>query len=110
MVKSRQRHKRKQLIHTLLNFIRETIILIFSLSLWFYCIIAFILIVGSLLHSTANSVLLIRSVLNIEMDSMNQMFFKMAIFIGVVTLIFITSILIHQYKNKKEGINDGKFL
>lgn len=108
MVKSRQRKER--LRHSILNFIREAIIFCFSISLWLYCLVAFVLIVGSLFHSNAHSVLLLRSVLNIEIDSMNQMFVKMAIFIGIVTVIFTTSLVVHQHKNKKEGINDGKFL
>ncbi|WP_240507180.1 intracellular adhesion protein D [Staphylococcus cornubiensis] len=96
--------------HAILDFIREVVIFCFSISLWIYCFIAFILIVGSLFHISAHSVLLMRTVLNIEIDSMNQMFVKMAIFIVIVTVIFITSIFVHQYRNKKEGINDGKFL
>ncbi|EGQ3777429.1 adhesion protein [Staphylococcus pseudintermedius] len=72
--------------------------------------IAFVLIIGSLLRISAHSVLLIQTVLNIEQDSMNQIFVKMAIFIVIVTMIFTTSIYVHLYRNKKEGINDGKFL
>ncbi|ELI4020421.1 intracellular adhesion protein D [Staphylococcus pseudintermedius] len=108
MVKSRQRKKR--LKHSILNLIREVIIFCFSISLWLYCLIEFILIIGSLLRISAHSVLLIRTVLNIEPDSMNQIFVKMAIFIVIITMIFTTSICVHLYRNKKEGINDGKFL
>ncbi|EGQ2934318.1 adhesion protein, partial [Staphylococcus pseudintermedius] len=30
--------------------------------------------------------------------------------IVIITMIFTTSICVHLYRNKKEGVNDGKFL
>ncbi|REB90393.1 hypothetical protein DV965_17310, partial [Staphylococcus pseudintermedius] len=59
---------------------------------------------------SAHSVLFIRTVLNIEPDSMNHIFVKMAIFIVIITMFFITRICDYLYRNKKEVINYVKFL
>ncbi len=108
MVKSGQRKKR--LSYILFNFIREIVTLFFSISLWLYCLIAFILILGSFLQINHHQVLLLRMVLNIEVDTIFHILHLMSWFFITSVIIFTTSISIHKYKNRKEGINDGKFL
>ncbi len=108
MVKSGQRKKR--LSYILFNFIREIVTLFFSISLWLYCLIAFILILGSFLQINHHQVLLLRMVLNIEVDTIFHILHLMSCFFVTSVIIFTTSISIHKYKNRKEGINDGKFL
>ncbi|MEP9852953.1 intracellular adhesion protein IcaD [Staphylococcus aureus] len=106
MVKSGQR--KYFTLKSNLNIIRESIILFISFIFWFYCSIAFIVIGGSLLNINAYIVLLIRSILNIEITSMNAIFINMLIFMITAIIIFTISLSVQKYKYKKAGINHGK--
>ena len=93
MGQSRQRQY--PTVDSSLNVIRELIILLFSITFWIYCLIALITIGGSLLHINTNTVLLIRSVLNMEQKGMNSIFFMMGILL-IIIFIFLTLSLIFQ--------------
>lgn len=62
---------------------------------WLYCCTAIIVIVGSLLHINVETVLMIRTVLNIEVDDINYLFKLIAIF-AIITLPLLTLSLITQ--------------
>lgn len=98
MVKPRQRQY--QTLKSNLNFIRAFIILVFSFIFWSYCSISFIVIGGSLLQINSYPVLLIRTILNIELDSMHALFKIMLIFAIVSIVIFTVSLFIYHQKSK----------
>lgn len=98
MVQPRQRQY--QTLKSNLNIIREFIILIFSFIFWSYCSISFIVIGGSLLKINSDPVLLIRTILNIELDSMHTLFNIMFIFILISFAVFSISCMIYRLKSK----------
>lgn len=98
MVQPRQRQY--QTLKSNLNIIRELIILIFSFIFWSYCSISFIVIGGSLLKINSDPVLLIRTILNIELDSMHTLFNIMFIFILISFAVFSISSMIYRLKSK----------
>lgn len=90
-----------QTVKSKLNIIRESIILLFSFIFWSYCSISFIVIGGSLLQINSYPVLLIRTVLNIELSSMNILFRIILLFILISIFIFTASLLVNSIKNKE---------
>lgn len=90
-----------QTVKSKLNIIRESIILLFSFIFWSYCSISFIVIGGSLLQINSYPVLLIRTVLNIELSSMNILFRIILLFILISIFIFTASLLVNIIKNKE---------
>lgn len=98
MGKSRQR--KYPTLDSSLNIFRETIIIIFSITFWIYCFTALMAVGGSLLHINTNTVLLIRSVLNMEQDGMNNIFLMMGISL-IFIFMFLTVSLIYQKKVRK---------
>lgn len=97
----KSRPRKYPTVDSTLNIVREIIILVFSLIFWIYCYIAMIVIGGSLLKLNTNTVLLIRSVLNMEREGMNNVFLMMGISFGVI-FIFLTLSLFFQ---KRKGSN-----
>ena len=71
LVKSRQ--GKHQTVKSSLNVIREICVLLFTAMFWLYCCTAIIVIGGSLLHINVETVLMIRTVLNIEIDDINYL-------------------------------------
>lgn len=98
MDKSRQRQY--PTVNSSLNIIRELIILLFSITFWVYCLTAVIVISGSLLHINTNTVLLIRSVLNIEIEGMYSIFMVMGVSV-IFSFIFLTVNLISQKRDEQ---------
>lgn len=99
MDKSRQRQY--PTVNSSLNIIRELIVLLFSSVFWVYCLTAFIVISGSLLHINTNTVLLIRSVLNMEIDGMNSIFMVMGVSV-IFSFIFLTVSLVSQKRAEQK--------
>ena len=98
MDKSRQRQY--PTVNSSLNIIRELIILVFSSVFWVYCLTAVIVISGSLLHINTDTVLLIRSVLNIEIEGMYSIFMVMGVSV-IFSFIFLTVNLISQKRDEQ---------
>lgn len=98
MDKSRQRQY--PTVNSSLNIIRELIILLFSIVFWVYCLTAVIVISGSLLHINTDTVLLIRSVLNIEIEGMYSIFMVMGVSV-IFSFIFLTVNLISQKRDEQ---------
>lgn len=90
-----------QTVKSKLNVIRESIIILFSFIFWCYCNISFVVIGGSLLQINSYPVLLIRTVLNIELSSMNILFRIILLFIIISIFIFTISLLVNMLKNKE---------
>lgn len=100
MVKSRQ--GKHQTVKSSLNVIREVCVLLFTAMFWLYCCTAIIVIGGSLLHINVETVLMIRTVLNIEIDDINYLFKLIAIF-AVITFSLLTLSLITQKLKGSKG-------
>lgn len=89
----KSRPRKYPTVDSTLNIFREIIIMIFSLIFWFYCSIAIIVIGGSLLQLKTNTVLFIRTLLNIEQEDMNRMFLMMGVSF-IIIFIFLTLTLV----------------
>lgn len=98
MDKSRQRQY--PTVDSSLNVIRELIILLFSIIFWLYCLTAVIAIGGSLLRINNNTVLLIRSVLNMEQEGMNSIFLMMGLSL-IIIIIFFSLTLLFQKRDEE---------
>ena len=94
---------KRRIAHLGLNLLREGVILIFSLGFWLYCLIAFILFVGTMVRSHSPSVLLTRVTLNLEANDIEQLLRTMLLFSIIAIVIFTTCYIIQRFVCGKRG-------
>lgn len=94
---------KQRIAHLGLNLLREGVILIFSLGFWLYCLIAFILFVGTMVRSHSPSVLLTRVTLNLEANDIEQLLRTMLLFSIIAIVIFTTCYIIQRFVCGKRG-------
>lgn len=94
---------KRRIAHLGLNLLREGVILIFSLGFWLYCIIAFILFVGTMVRSHSPSVLLTRVTLNLEANDIEQLLRTMLLFSLIAIVIFTTCYIVQRFVCGKRG-------
>ena len=94
---------KRRIAHLGLNLLRESVILIFSLGFWLYCLIAFILFVGTMVRSHSPSVLLTRVTLNLEANDIEQLLRTMLLFSIIAIVIFTTCYIVQRFVCGKRG-------
>ncbi|MCC3712338.1 MULTISPECIES: intracellular adhesion protein IcaD [Staphylococcus] len=105
MDKSRQRKRLNNFF--LLHCLREILTFIISIIFWSYFICACVLIIGSLLNRHDELLLTIRTILNIDRNTIVKLFNLSLKFIILDIFIFSLFLISRKISYKKEGIDHG---